>query len=423
MPATSDDPAHAAGPPLEVVIAGGGVAALEAALALHELAGERVRMTLVAPTTEFVYRPMAVLEPFVELAPRTLPLEEFAADVGAAFLCATLVSVDPEQRVLHTAEGDLLAYDALLIAVGARAAALLPGADAMDPSRMEESLGGLIEAIDEGAVHRLGFIAPSSAWPLPVYEVALLATERARERGVKLDVTIITAEHRPLGVFGEKVSSAMAGLLVGSRIEVVTGAWVHSSGGRLTLHPEGREVALDRLVAVPKLMGPEIAGLPADADGFLPTGPDGGVSGVERVYAAGDATDFPVKWGGIAAQQADAAATSIAALAGVADRGGAVRRRRPRRPARQPRAPAALLQRSDRGWARRGVARQRQADVLARGEDRGTSPGPVSRRPVGGGAAVGGPATVLGGCPGQAGSALRRLGRLGQLGLAGGTMH
>lgn len=317
MLGTSDDPTRVAGGPLEVVIAGGGVAALEAALALHELAGERVTLTLVAPSPEFVYRPMAVLEPFVELGPRTLALEEVATDLGATFVRATAASVDPEQRVLHTAEGDQLSYDVLLIAVGARPAALLPGADAMDPARMEESLGGLIEAIDEGTVHRLGFIAPGSAWPLPVYEVALLAKERARERGVKLDVTIITAERRPLGVFGEKVSSAVAGLLVGSRIELVTGAWVHSSGGRLTLHPAGTEVALDRLVAVPKLMGPEVAGLPADADGFLPTGPDGRVTGVERVYAAGDATDFPVKWGGIAAQQADAAATSIAGLAGV----------------------------------------------------------------------------------------------------------
>jgi sulfide:quinone oxidoreductase len=36
------------------------------------------------------------------------------------------------------------------------------------------------------------------------------------------------------------------------------------------------------------------------------------------VYAAGDATDFAIKHGGIAAQQADVAAQAIAALAGVA---------------------------------------------------------------------------------------------------------
>jgi sulfide:quinone oxidoreductase len=38
---------------------------------------------------------------------------------------------------------------------------------------------------------------------------------------------------------------------------------------------------------------------------------------VDDVFAAGDATDFPVKQGGLAAQQADAAAEMIAAAAGA----------------------------------------------------------------------------------------------------------
>jgi sulfide:quinone oxidoreductase len=42
--------------------------------------------------------------------------------------------------------------------------------------------------------------------------------------------------------------------------------------------------------------------------------------GLERVYAAGDVTDFAIKHGGIAAQQADAAAQAIAAVAGAAVR-------------------------------------------------------------------------------------------------------
>jgi sulfide:quinone oxidoreductase len=71
------------------------------------------------------------------------------------------------------------------------------------------------------------------------------------------------------------------------------------------------------VVALPRLAGPAITGLPADADGFLPVTSRCEVTGIERVYAAGDATDFPVKYGAIAAQQADAAAASIAALAGA----------------------------------------------------------------------------------------------------------
>jgi sulfide:quinone oxidoreductase len=40
------------------------------------------------------------------------------------------------------------------------------------------------------------------------------------------------------------------------------------------------------------------------------------VIGIENVFAAGDVTAFPVKQGGIATQEADAAAEAIAAAAG-----------------------------------------------------------------------------------------------------------
>ena len=46
--------------------------------------------------------------------------------------------------------------------------------------------------------------------------------------------------------------------------------------------------------------------------------------GVPDVYAAGDITAFPIKQGGIACQQADAAAEHIAARAGAAGRPDAV---------------------------------------------------------------------------------------------------
>ncbi|MGD0455391.1 MAG: hypothetical protein ABSB69_17530, partial [Solirubrobacteraceae bacterium] len=49
---------------LRVLIAGGGVAALEALLALRALAPEQTEITVLAPNAEFVYRPMAVREPF-----------------------------------------------------------------------------------------------------------------------------------------------------------------------------------------------------------------------------------------------------------------------------------------------------------------------------------------------------------------------
>jgi hypothetical protein len=49
----------------------------------------------------------------------------------------------------------------------------------------------------------------------------------------------------------------------------------------------------------------------------VPTDRYGNVDGVKGVYAAGDVTWFPIKQGGLAAQQADSAASAIAAAAGA----------------------------------------------------------------------------------------------------------
>jgi sulfide:quinone oxidoreductase len=305
------------GTALEVVIAGGGVAALETALALHELAGDRVRLMLLAPTADFIYRPVAVLEPFVRIPPRRLALAKVAAELGATLEHDSVAAVECDRRLLHTAGQRELRYDALVVAVGARTSEVLPGVLAMDVSHMDESLHGLIEEIDSGSLRSLAFVAPRSTWPLPAYEVALLAQGHAREQNVHLDITIITAEQQPLAVFGESVSAGVAGLLADAGIQMMVGACVESSSGKLIVNPGERELRFDRVVAVPRLAGPAITGLPADADGFLPVTSYCEVSGVERVYAAGDATDFPIKFGGIAAQQADAAAASIASMAGA----------------------------------------------------------------------------------------------------------
>ena len=74
---------------------------------------------------------------------------------------------------------------------------------------------------------------------------------------------------------------------------------------------------MERVVALPRLRGPYIAGLRCNHDGFLRADRHGLVLGVDDVYAIGDATSFPLKHGGIAVQQADAAAESVAARLGV----------------------------------------------------------------------------------------------------------
>ncbi|MGP0048723.1 MAG: FAD-dependent oxidoreductase [Solirubrobacteraceae bacterium] len=300
-----------------MVIAGGGVAALEAALALRELAGDRVAVTLLSGAADFVYRPMSVVEPFDRRSPRRLPLARFASAVGAALERDQLSSVDVAGRVVRTRGRHELPYDALVLAIGATAVTPLPNVPAIGIAHMNRGLRRLVYDVDRGALSSLALVVPRPAWPLPAYELALLVSERARQKAVSLAVTILTAEERPVQVFGDEVGDAVATMLSRSSVAVIYGVDVRASGRSLLVGTANRQLEFDRVLAVPRLQGPAIEGLPADEHGFVPVTPLCEVIGAERVYAAGDATQFPVKFGGIAAQQADAAASAIAALAGA----------------------------------------------------------------------------------------------------------
>ena len=132
-----------------------------------------------------------------------------------------------------------------------------------------------------------------------------------------VELTLVTPEDRPLALFGGDASDAVAALLAEAGIEVRTGAYPVAFGdGHLAVLPDGG-VAADRVVALPRLYVPPLGGVPQTYEGFIPVDAHGRVVGLPGVWAAGDATSFPVKQGGIAAQQADTAAESIAAAAGV----------------------------------------------------------------------------------------------------------
>ena len=91
--------------PYEVVICGGGVAALEAAAAVREDAGDRVALTLIAPEAEFVYRPLVPASAFGYPDPPRIPLDQIAARVNARLIADRLGWVDRAARVVHTAAG------------------------------------------------------------------------------------------------------------------------------------------------------------------------------------------------------------------------------------------------------------------------------------------------------------------------------
>jgi len=304
---------------LRILIAGGGVAAAEALIGLHKLAGDRVDLSILSNTPELVNRPSSVAQPFAGGGVRRLDLGQIASDCGARLHHGTLDGVDLECREVQTRGHARIGYDVLLVAVGARLHDPLPGAMSFRGPESADAFRALLQDLHVGRRHDLVFTIPiGSTWPLPIYELALLTAARMRVLGAAdVRITVATPEDRPLRVFGQAASDAVADLLEHAGVQLLTGVFpVAVEPGSLRLTPN-RTLPADRVVTLPQLRGPAIPGLPTDGRGFIETDPHGLVLGTKNVYAAGDATAFEIKHGGLAAQQADAAAEAIAARAGV----------------------------------------------------------------------------------------------------------
>jgi sulfide:quinone oxidoreductase len=313
-----DDQQHARMDEFSVLIAGGGVAALEAALTLADVGEGRVRVELLSPEPQFFYRPAAVAEPFGLAAVRHFDLGQLAARAGAGMTIGRLAAIDADTRVAHTANGAELAYDALLIACGAVPTEVVRGALTFRGAADGQRLRMLLEELDSGAATSVAFVVPpGSAWPMPAYELALMTARRLAAAGRRSSVVrLVTPETHPLEIFGQLASDAVAGLLREAGVELVCDARAIAHDGRALLLEDG-ELDADRAVALPRLRGMRIRGVPqTDAD-FIRVDDHCAVLGLDAVFAAGDITSFSIKQGGIATQQAVVAAEAIAVLAGA----------------------------------------------------------------------------------------------------------
>ncbi|HWA55012.1 MAG TPA: FAD-dependent oxidoreductase [Solirubrobacterales bacterium] len=302
----------------QVLIAGGGVAALEAAIALHEIAGQRTEVTLCSPREDFIYRPFAVAEPYGASRAMRYDLAELAGRCGATYRCASIDAVDGERRRAHTHDGEEIAYDYLIVACGSRLLASVAGATIFWGVPDDRQVQDFVRDVGEKRLRRVAFTMPGGAtWALPMYELALLAQSELAKRGIgDASLVVVTPEEAPLNLFGRAVSERIAALLAERGIEIVTGATpIHFEDGELAVSPRAA-IEADAVLSMPRIEGRRIAGVPHDLAGFVPVDDHGRVRGMQHAFAAGDATAFPVKQGGIAAQQADAAAEAIAAELG-----------------------------------------------------------------------------------------------------------
>ena len=173
-------------------------------MALHELAAERVRVTLVAAEEEFVERPMTVAEPFAFGTARRIALRRIAADFGADFVLAEAVGVSSDAARVVVAGGESMRADTVIVAVGARPVAAFADAITFGLAGSGRAMRELLADLARGAVRRVAFVAPSLAgWALPLYELALMTARTVAAAGADdVRLSLVTPEARPLAVFG-----------------------------------------------------------------------------------------------------------------------------------------------------------------------------------------------------------------------------
>lgn len=300
-----------------IVIAGGGVAALEAAIALRRLGGDATSPVLVAPNAVFSFRARDVGEPFGKAASLRVPLTDVLGELSIPLVCDRLASVDVASRVVDTVDGRRMAYDGLVVAVGGTPFPAFAHGISFDRTGHPEEFDELLCDIEAGLVTSVAFVVPdASRWTLPAYDLALILRSWANRRGRKLDIRIVTAESAPLECFGAAAAREVLRTLRGADIELVCGSEpVLISDTTMTVSRHW--LTVDRIVSLPRLAGPRVRGLPCDADGFLLVGEDGAVPGCPGTFGAGDGSAHPQKHGGLAAQQADRAARAVLRRAGL----------------------------------------------------------------------------------------------------------
>jgi sulfide:quinone oxidoreductase len=179
------------------------------------------------------------------------------------------------------------------------------------PGSMER-LSIVIAQMDAGVVPSIVFAMPTGpSWALPLFELAMFTAARAQHQLRDTKIELLIPDASPLSEFGEQASINVAKLLAESGVALSRNCNVTAYSDGVLTTDTGRKIKTDFVVALPKIRGTRIDGLAHDSEGFLPVDRFGIVGGTNNIYAAGDITDFRIKQGGIASQQADVATAAI----------------------------------------------------------------------------------------------------------------
>ena len=233
------------------------------------------------PDPDFSYRPLAVAEPFGLGHAHRVPLDALRGGRRRRAGASTPWSASTTRpREVRLRDGGSRPFDALIVAPGGRAVAGVEGATTWWP-------GGDAERVRRAAArHRRGLReADRDRDPAGrgLAAAGLRARPDDRRRGAG-DGTDRREDHRrhararaadAVRRAGRPSASPRSCAWAG--VDVVTGAVARGDGGGLTLEPGGERLDVQRVFAVPRIVGPALEGLACDEEGFILTGDDGRV--------------------------------------------------------------------------------------------------------------------------------------------------
>ncbi len=335
-----------------VCIVGAGTAGLEALLSAREELGTSADLWLVAPDREFRYRPIHRDSLFRPARERAIKVADLVAETGATWIRDRAEVVRESERCLLTRNGDVVEFDYLLLAAGGRPVRPLAQGYLWERGGDPGFLDEIIAQIAAGAVESVAVAIPRGArWSVPAYELALVLAWSAA--GTDACVTLMTAEERPLGALGSAAADAVAAELERAGVETITGVELVDAPARgaptltvadLIIVPEraedeataligdptdparvqiGAGVARDfeRLISLPVMLGPHIAGVASDHAGFVAVNESLKVCRSDVIWAAGGCIAGALEHSALSARQADVAVAAIAAACGRAEAG------------------------------------------------------------------------------------------------------
>jgi sulfide:quinone oxidoreductase len=312
----------------KITVAGAGFAALTGVRELRKRL-PAAEITLVAPQPWFTYLPSLIWVPYGLRTADDLrfDIRPLLSRLGVGYRQAAATGVSADGRTLHTDDGDV-ANDALLIATGGRYIRKLPGIEntitICEGLEAAEKMGRRLQELDGGTV-AMGFGGnpnePSAMRGGPMFELlfGLDTWLRRQGRRDRFRLVFFTPAPEPGKRLGQNAVERMLGEMQRRGIETHLGHKLKSFENHVVT-TEGGEIPADLILFMPGMTGPAwIADspLPISPGGMIRAEATAAVTGMERVYVAGDAGSFPgpewmPKQAHMADLQAVAAARNIA---------------------------------------------------------------------------------------------------------------